>query len=168
MKQNSSNYFNSRKNAVENINLKSDDYQEWNLDVPHWDMAKVAEGLTNSSISAPIGTSLVLQDRAYNIAMFIMWGPRFIDEEKLMCQLDAHKIILLHNNEQVRSWDDSDKYESINYRHIQNAINSIVEKDMNDVRKSGVDREEPYIKYWLTGRMIMSAVVPFPKSLIEE
>ena len=144
-------------------NVESNDsFQELGLQVPYWDMSKVAEGLKSSFVNTPTGTALVLQDGAYDIDLSIIWIPRTVDKENEMCQMDAHGVLLLHHGQKVREWNDMDEYEGINYRHIQNVINTLVEKDIKEVRQSGKDLDNPYVKYWLTGHMIQAAVVPVP------
>lgn len=160
-----SNTFKSHKNANKNSN---DDFiKEIYLDVPHYDMATVAEGLKDSYMTEP--TSLVLNDDVYHIQLVAMWMPRPCSDTSEMCTFDHHVFWLYHNDEKVCEWADGKTVEeyntvTIDFKKIQYRINRIVEKDMQEVRHSGVDLNSPYVRYWLTGHMISAPVVPIPSN----
>ena len=164
-------YFNSNKSLNTKLSKNSNDefIKEIYLNVPHYDMATVAEGLKDSFMTEP--TSMVLSDDVYRIQLVVMWTPRIHSKEDLMCTFDSHVLHLYHNGEMICEWADGKTAEeyninNIDFKKIQYRINRIVEKDMQEVRHSGVNLNEPSVKYWMTGRMLMAPVVPFPEQLL--
>ncbi len=161
----------SFENMNKNNNNNDDFIKEIILNVPHRDMATVAEGLKDSYMVEP--TAITLNDVAYNIQLVIMWMPRKCSDTSDMCFMDHHVIFLYHNDEKICEWSDGKTAEeynsvSIDFKKIQYRINRIVEKDMQEVRHSGVDLNNPSVQYWLTGHMIMTPVVPIPEELLLE
>lgn len=161
------------KKLLMNANKNNNDefIKEIYLNVPHYDMTAVAEGLKESFMTGP--TSLVLTDDIYHIRLVIMWTPRIQSKEDGMCTFDSHAFSLYHNDEKICDWADGKTAEeyntvTIDFKKIQYRINRIVEKDMQEVRHSGVNLDDPYVKYWMTGRMIMAPVVPFPIELLND
>ena len=159
--------------SFENMNKNNNDdfIKEIILNVPHRDMATVAEGLKDSYMVDP--TAIILNDVAYNIQLVIMWMPRKCSDTSDMCFMDHHVIFLYHKDEKVCEWADGktvDEYKSvtIDFRKIQYRINRIVEKDIQEVLHSDVEIYKPMVQYWMTGQMIMTPLVPIPEeSLLE-
>jgi len=158
-------FINSHMNASKKNNNNDDFIKEINLNVPHYDMATVAEGLKDSFMAEP--TSLVLTDDVYHIQLVVMWMPRPCSDASDMCTFDHRVFWLYHNDEKVCEWSDGQteeyKFGTIDFKKIQYRINRIVEKDMQEVRHSGVNLNDPNVKYWMTGRMLMMPVVPIPE-----
>ena len=166
-KKSVSNFFNSHQNASKNNN---DDFiKEIHLNVPHYDMATVAEGLKDSFMTEP--TSVVLSDDCYDIKLVILWLPRIHSESSSFCTMDHHSFLLYHNDEMICEWSDgktAEEYKSasVDFKKIQYRIRRTVEKDMQEARHSGADLNNPNMQYWLTGAMIMAPVVPIPEQFL--
>lgn len=166
MKNIFSSIFNAHKDSTSHTIDSSDSYQELLINVPYHDMGRVAEGLKDSFIDDSIATTLVLYDNVYEIGLHIMWLPRIHNKDIPMCTMDRHGFQIFHRGEPVNSWcEDNDKTytPSIDFTKIQYRINKIVEKDMEQARHSGADLNSPQMKYWLSGHMVMTPLVPIPK-----
>lgn len=156
----------SHMKASKNNNVKSNySYPELILQVPYWDMGTVAEGLKESFLNVSEITCLRLRDETYNIELGIMWMPAFSDNDPNWCQMNRHGYLLFHNEEKIHEWSNTgNEYDpnAVNFKQIQSHINDIVKKDMKEMRNTAENPDDPYVKYFLTGRMIMTAVVPAP------
>ena len=163
---NKNNISKSHKVANKNINVEPEDpFRDLFIHVPYYNMATVAEGLKQSSVSEPNPTIITLIDQSYGIMLSIMWAPNLLESNPGWCQMNTLLICLYHNGEEIQHWTNrGDEYNpyALNYKQMQDFINNIVKEDIEEARNSGEDPDNDYMRLWLTGHMVQTAVVPVP------
>ena len=164
--KNNKNISKSHKVANKNNNVEhKDPFHDLYIYVPYYNMATVMEGLKLSCIDSPNLTMIILRDSAYDITLSIGWLPTSIDNNSDWCAINRFRIILLHHDKVVQKWtnkgEDDNRY-ILNYTEMQEFINNIVKNDIEEARNSGEDLDNDYMRLWLTGHMVQTAVVPVP------
>lgn len=155
---------NLHRNANKNNNVEPEaSFHGLTLQVPYDNMAIVAEGLKQSFLNEPDPTTLNLVDGSYGIVLSIMWVPRPIDNTPGWCQMNRHAILLYHHGKKIQEWTDKgNEYnpDALNYKQLQDFIDSIVKKDIEEVRNSGEDIDTDYMRAWLGGNLVNHSVFP--------
>lgn len=147
----------SHKVANKNNNVEhKDPFHYLNIRVPYYNMATVMEGLKISCIDSPYPSLMNLIDSTYDITLGIVWAPISLDNNPDLCAIYQFQIILSHHDKEIKKWTNEGEESNpnaINYEYIQDFINSIVKKDIEEVRNSGKDLNDDKMREWLTGTM---------------
>lgn len=155
--KNNKNISKSHKIANKNNNVEhKDPFHDLYIYVPYYNMATVMEGLKLSCIDSPNLTMIILRDSAYDITLSIGWAPTYFDNNSDWCAINQFVITLHHHDKKVQQWtnngEDNNPY-ILNYTEMQEFINNIVKKDIEEVRNSGKDLNDDKMRDWLTGTM---------------
>jgi hypothetical protein len=157
------NYSKSHKVANKNNNVEPEILiQNLIIYVPYDHMAAVAEGLEYSSSAEPYFTSLKLIDITYDIALFIAWGPRCNKDNTDLCTMNSIGISLLLHGKEIQQWkyDGDESPSTINYEAMQDFIINTVNKEIEEVRKSGENLDDDEMRDWLSGHRFMPPAHP--------
>lgn len=131
-----------------------------NLHIPYTKMATVAEALKLAFVDEPNPTKLNLKDYTYGMMLSIRWIPYPIEDDPGWFKMTTQEICIYHHNEKILELTYIWSHKELDYKQLQDFIDSIVKKDIEEVRNSGEDIDTDYMRAWLGGNLVNHSVFP--------